>query len=98
MCPNLVSVAELAGLSYMVRIQEDKFFQDLACMYRHYTQYYELILHQASQYNNTPIQYTVIFHGFKDDYFQMKNCDIFHMFALLHISLGGSNEYHRSMF
>ena len=28
-------------------------------------------------YENTPIQCTVIFHGCKNDYFQMKNCDIF---------------------
>ena len=32
-------------------------------------------------YDNTPIQYTVIFHGCKNDYFQMKNCDIFLIFA-----------------
>ena len=28
-----------------------------------------------------PMQYTVIFHGCKNDYFQMKNCDIFLIFA-----------------
>ena len=27
------------------------------------------------------VQYTVIFHGCKNDYFQMKNCDIFLIFA-----------------
>ena len=32
-------------------------------------------------YENTPIQYTVIFHGCKNDYFQMKNYDIFLIFA-----------------
>ena len=32
-------------------------------------------------YENTPIQYTVIFHGRKNDYFQMKKCDIFLIFA-----------------
>ena len=32
-------------------------------------------------YENTPIQYTVIFHDCKNDYFQMKICDIFLTFA-----------------
>ena len=32
-------------------------------------------------YVNTPILYTVIFHGCKNDYFHMKNCDIFLIFA-----------------
>ena len=32
-------------------------------------------------YENTPIQYTVIFHGCKNDYFQMKNCGTFLNFA-----------------
>ena len=30
---------------------------------------------------NTPMQYTAIFHGLKNDNFQMKNCDIFLIFA-----------------
>ena len=33
-------------------------------------------------YENTPIQYTVIFHSCKNDYFQMKNYDIFLIFAM----------------
>ena len=32
-------------------------------------------------YENTPIQYTIILPGCKNDYFQMKNCDIFLIFA-----------------
>ena len=28
-------------------------------------------------YENTPVQYIVIFHGCKNDNFQMKNCDFF---------------------
>ena len=28
-----------------------------------------------------PMQYTAIFHGYKNDNFQMKNCDIFLIFA-----------------
>ena len=36
-----------------------------------------LVLH----YENTPMQYTAIFHGRKNDNFPMKNCDIFHIFA-----------------
>ena len=51
-------------------------------------------------YDNTPIQYTVIFHGCKNDYFQMKNLDIFLIFAqnidygytLEPPRRGGSNE------
>ena len=31
--------------------------------------------------DKTRIQYTVIFHGCKTDYFQMKICDIFLIFA-----------------
>ena len=32
-------------------------------------------------YENTPMQYTVIFHSCKTYNFQMKNCDIFFIFA-----------------
>ena len=35
-------------------------------------------------YENTPIQYTVTFHGCKNDNFQMKNCDIFSYFCSKH--------------
>ena len=36
----------------------------------------------SMQYDNTPIQYTAIFHdGCKNNNFQMKNCDIFLIFA-----------------
>ena len=31
--------------------------------------------------DNTPMQYTVIFHVCRNDYFQMKNFDIFLVFA-----------------
>ena len=33
------------------------------------------------RYDNTPTQYTVIFHSCKNGNFQMKNCDIFLIFA-----------------
>ena len=36
---------------------------------------------QNSHYANTPMQYTAIFHGCKNDNFQMKNCDSFLIFA-----------------
>ena len=57
-------------------------------------------------YDNKPIQYTAIFHGCKNDYFQMKNCDDFLIFAqnidcgytLEKPQRGGSNEYPQSMF
>ena len=59
-------------------------------------------------YEITPIQYTctAIFHGHKNDNFQMKNCNIFLIFAqnidcvytLEPPQRGGSNEYPQSMF
>ena len=40
---------------------------------------------QAIERSNTPIMITrlcnIIFHGCKNDYFQMKNCDFFLIFA-----------------
>ena len=39
-----------------------------------------LAIHEG-HYENTPMQYTAIFHGRKNDNFQMKNCDIFLIFA-----------------
>ena len=32
-------------------------------------------------YENTPMQYTAIFHGCENDNFQMTNCDVFLIFA-----------------
>ena len=32
-------------------------------------------------YDNRPMQYTAIFHGRKNGNFQMKNCDVFLIFA-----------------
>ena len=32
-------------------------------------------------YANMSVQYTAIFHGYKNDYFQMKNCNCFLIFA-----------------
>ena len=55
---------------------------------------------------NTPIQYTEIFQGCKNDNFQIKNCGIFSIFAqnidcgytLEPPQWGRSNEYPQSMF
>ena len=44
-----------------------------------------------THYEKTPIQYTVIFHGCKKDYFQMKKFDIFLIFAQ-NIDLGYTLE------
>ena len=55
----------------------------------------------AENYNNIPMQYTAIFHGSKNDYFQMKKKKIFVFFFALNIDRGytlGSNEYPQSMF
>ena len=57
-------------------------------------------------YANMSVQYTAIFHGCKNDNFQMKNFDIFLIFAqnidcgysLEPPQRGGSNEYRQSMF
>ena len=52
-------------------------------------------------YENTPMQYIVIFHGCKNINFQMENCDVFLILAqnidrgytLEPPQQGGSNEY-----
>ena len=52
-------------------------------------------------YDNTPIQYTVIFSAAKNDNFLLKNLDIFLIFAQnteCVYTLGGSNEYQKLMF
>ena len=57
-------------------------------------------------YANMSVQYTATFHGFKNDNFQMKNCDVFLNFAqnidcvytLEPPRRGGTNEYPQSMF
>ena len=36
---------------------------------------------QQAHYANTPMQYTTIFHGCKNENVQMKNCNIFLIFA-----------------
>ena len=48
-------------------------------------------------YENTPIQYTAIFLGRKNDNFQMKNCDIFLIIAQ-NIDCGYTLEPPQSMF
>ena len=35
----------------------------------------------TTHYENMPMQYLGIFHGCNNDYFHMKNCDIFLIFA-----------------
>ena len=35
----------------------------------------------VTHYANLSVQYTAIFHGYKNDYFQIKNCNIFPIFA-----------------
>ena len=41
-----------------------------------------LHLSSAKHYENTPMKYTVISHGCKNNNFQMKNCDFFLIFAV----------------
>ena len=66
---------------------------------------YASVCGHFSHYENTPMQYTAIFHGCKNDNFQMKFFDIFLIFAqnidcgytLEPPQRGGSNEYPQSM-
>ena len=54
-----------------------------------------LKIHYTKHYENMSMQYTVIFHGCKNDNFQMKNCNIFHIFAQnidCGYTLDGSND------
>ena len=61
---------------------------------------------KISRYANMSVQYTAIFHGCKNDNFQMKIFDIFLIFSqnidcgytLEPPQRGGSNEYPQSMF
>ena len=61
---------------------------------------------KLQHYANMSVQYTAIFHGCKNDNFQMKMFDIFLIFAqnidcgytLEPPQRGGSNEYPQSMF
>ena len=61
---------------------------------------------RISHYANMPMQYAAIFHGCKNDNFQLKYFDFFHVFAqnidcgytLKPPHGGGSNEYPQSMF
>ena len=55
---------------------------------------------KMNDYANMSVQYTAIFHGCKNDNFQMKIFDMFLIFAQ-NIDCGytlGSNEYPQSMF
>ena len=40
-----------------------------------------VIIHQVNHFANTPMYYTAIFRGCKNDNFQMKNADSFLIFA-----------------
>ena len=49
-----------------------------------YSRQYKLLLFASvlsTHYANMSVQYTAIFHGCKNDYFQMKKCDNFLIFA-----------------
>ena len=56
--------------------------------------------------NNSPMQYTAIFHGCRNGNFFMKKCDIFHIsaqniedgYTLEPPRCGGANDYTQSMF
>ena len=60
----------------------------------------------SNHYENTPMQYTAIFHGCKNDNSKLKFFDYFHIFAqniycgyaLEPPNWGGSNEYPQFMF
>ena len=50
-------------------------------MYVKYNTDIHVNLTRGLHYENTPINYTVIFHGFKNDYSQIKKFDIFSYFC-----------------
>ena len=54
-------------------------------------------LYTLQHYANRPVQYTAIFHGCKNDNFQI-NIIILFSFLLKTSIVGGSNEYPQSMF
>ena len=68
--------------------------------------YSVILTRSGTHYENTPMQYTVIFHARKNDNFHLKMCDYFLIFAqnidcgytLEPPQLDGSNEYPQSMF
>ena len=39
------------------------------------------LLNKSIHYDNMPMEYSVIFHGWKNGKFQRKNCDIFLIYA-----------------
>ena len=59
-------------VSDLVGNPEDGFSHD-AAQILNCQQYLTMQFH----YENTPMQYTAIYHGCKNENFQMKNCDIF---------------------
>ena len=48
--------------------------------------------YHTTHYANMSVQYTAIFHGYKNDYFQMKNCNIFLFFFAQNIDCGYTLE------
>ena len=50
----------------------------------------------TAHYDNRPMQYTAIFHGCKNDNFQMKRHDMFLIFCSIH-RLYSFNEYSQSL-
>ena len=75
-------------------------------MVKPYCLNFKVVTAKCLHYANMSVQYTAIFHGCKNDNFQMKIFDIFLIFAqnidcgytLEPPQRGGSNEYPQSMF
>ena len=81
---------------------------DCSSIQRHFLREVKVISipSRSIHYENTPMQYTVIFHGLKNANFPMKNCDII-LIVAQNIDFGytfepphrgGSKEYPQSMF
>ena len=52
-----------------------------------YTNHCVTTLDNLRHYENMPMQYLAIFYGCKNDNFQMKNCNIFLIFARLWVHI-----------
>ena len=57
------------------------FYEEMATNYPSIIIKYHQICTLSVHYENKPKQYSAIFHGCKNDNFQMKNCDNFLIFA-----------------
>ena len=78
----LASVWKIESWSLLLKFQDILFFILFAAAVNERLKNLPIVIHY--HYENTPIQYTAIFHSFKNDYCQMKSFDIFSYFCSKH--------------